>query len=100
MDWGHSDFQSFNVGQLVLYRVQRKGKCTEYKLRERYGGSYRIATAHGNGVTYVIKEEEEEQTLARSVHHRQIKLFIKPSQYLVKHRCFPLLEGEQLEGSD
>ena len=95
---GHPDFQSFKVGQLVLYRVQCKGNCTEYKLRERYEGPYRIATAHGNGVTYVIERKEEEQTLTKSVHHRQIKLFIKPPQYLVKHRCFPLLEGGQGEG--
>jgi hypothetical protein len=70
----------FQVGQLVLKKINFTGRQNSDKLRARFDGPFKVERVNENGVTYIITSVSTSERLR--VHHSQIKLFREPPKYL------------------
>ena len=77
----HPSFQSFKVGDWVLKKVYFQGHLCTNKLKPRYEGPYQIFRTRKNGVSYVLKNEANEEIRA---HHSQLKRHVVVPKYLEK----------------
>ena len=55
------------------------------KLKQKYGGPFKVVRVKDNGVTYVIEHDTGTNRYTKSVHHKQIKKFNKLPKYLFDH---------------
>ena len=53
---GNPKFSPYQIGQRVLYKIQRKGKQVCDKLKNRYDGPFEVVKIQTNQVTYEIKK--------------------------------------------
>jgi hypothetical protein len=83
---GHPQYESFEVGQQVVKKVITRGRLVVDKLKPRYFGPFIVTRADNNGVTYEVEKiGEPNQGMHMSVHHRQIKKWVQPPDYLAQH---------------
>ena len=83
---GHPKFSPFKLNQRVAYKINKIGNQLKYKLGKKYLGPFKIAKVQSNGVTYELQECKlgDEAPLVK-VHHKQIKLWNDPPQYLKEY---------------
>lgn len=79
----HPDFASFSVGAKVVLKVNKIGNSLSYKLGQKYTGPYSVVKVQSNDVTYEISNE----TKVIKAHHRQLKLWHDPPDYMTDYLC-------------
>jgi hypothetical protein len=67
---GHPKFIPFEVGQMVLMRVQLKGNLTTNKLAPNYRGPFSVTKVNNNGVTYQLMDPSSQGILR--AHHTML----------------------------
>lgn len=92
---GHPNFSPFKLGQLVLKKVNFKGRQLKDKLSIRYKGPYLVKTVHSNGLSYGIVEEGKEEVVY-NVNHRQLRAYHQVPRYIGRY-LFGLAQGERSE---
>ena len=81
--YGSPKFNPYSVGQLVIWRVPRKGHCTSDKLGAKYDGPYTIDKVNPNELSYVIVKVSNNKTIR--AHHTQLVPWSEPPEYLVPY---------------
>jgi transposase InsO family protein len=84
---GHPKYVPYRRGQLVVKKVHFEGRLNVNKLKNRYYGPFRISRVNTNGVSYVLATLEGPDKTIRA-HHRTLKKWVRPPQYLVKCPLF------------
>lgn len=80
---GNPNFAPFELGQLVLKAIERKGKLLVDKLKPKYDGPFKITKVQSNKVTYEIKRINSNMTECRA-HYQQLRPYKEIPNYLRK----------------
>ena len=80
---GHPQYESFQVGQLVLRKIPRMGRLNIHKLTAKYDGPYEIVKVHENKVSYELYNLTNGTTT--KAHHIQLKIWKEPPAYIIKY---------------
>ena len=88
---GSPSFGSFKVGDRVLKKTVLRGNLTTNKFKERFEGPFEVIKVNQNGITYQIRECETGSCFR--AHHGQLKKYIQPPKYLVRHPAYSMLQG-------
>ena len=77
----HCDFQSFEINQKVVLKIQKIGNQLQYKLGKKFDGPYKITKVQSNGVSYEISDGVN----VIKAHHKQLKKWFDPPDYLLEY---------------
>ena len=96
---GHSQYVPFKVGDKVLRKIKLIGNLTSNKLIHRYSGIFLVHQANPNAVTYTIIKEKDTNSSLIKVHHSQLKAYIAPPRYILRHSYYNYLMKTYNEGT-
>jgi hypothetical protein len=89
---GHPKFSQFDIGQLVLYKIQHRGFQNVNKLTPKFKGPFKVTRVNDNGVTYDLSHLTTDQVIR--AHHSQLRSYRQPPKYLVDHPAYSCLSAE------
>ena len=75
----HPQFSPFKVDQKVALKINKIGNQLKYKLGRKFEGPCSIKKVQVNGISYEIRDQLGKN---RKVHHKQLKIWNEPPQYL------------------
>jgi transposase InsO family protein len=78
----HPKFSSFEVKQKVAHKINKIGNQLKYKLGRKFEGPFEITKVQSNGVSYEVKDGTGK---ILKVHHKQLKLWNEPPDYIKKY---------------
>ncbi|KAL7635049.1 UNVERIFIED_CONTAM: hypothetical protein RMT77_014034 [Armadillidium vulgare] len=85
-DEGNTNYKSFAIGQEVALKLQLPGDRTSNKFKDRYQGPLTVIKVNNNNVTYIVQSKETQRLY--KVHHKQLKKWYQPPDYLKDHPLF------------
>ena len=95
---GNRKFRTYEVGEKVLKCVNEIGRLNVYKLKEKFEGPYVIKKVRTNGVSYVLERLNDKGILEECrAHHRQLREWREPPQYLKDHPVYDVCKTRLLE---